>query len=236
MKTYLVVVNICDSKYLKHHKVQQDNSSVWLGRDICIYTIQTLFLQHAERRCMNAVGWLWITVPCCLMKTALDKLWHIYTHHGAALLQNTGGFCQLSRHCERNNVRILCVLWSYGWEGKQRNACLSFVCMCARICSYVCTFIYLYLQACARAWIHLHLSVCNSGLWRECVFMHGCIVCMCMCRGVCVCVYVWGLLLAIQADRCQVVSEHRSSDQVKTWRRKGESPGYAGATKLLGLV
>lgn len=29
---------------------------------------------------------------------------------------------------------------------------------------------------------------------------------------------------------------HRSSDQVETWRRKGESPGHTGATKLLGLV
>lgn len=40
-----------------------------------------------------------------------------------------------------------------------------------------------------------------------------------------------GLLQGIQPDRCQVVSAHRSSGQVKTWRRKGESPSHNGATK-----
>lgn len=181
---------------------------------------------------MNAVGWQWITVPCCLMKTAPDKLWHIYTHHCATLLQNTGGFCQLSRHCERSNVRILCVLCDLRMRMDAKGSvCVIPLCVCTYICPYVCTFIYLYRQACAEAWTHLHLYLCKWGLQRECVFMHGCV-----CRCVYMCVCVWGLLLAIQADRCQVVSAHRSSDQVETWRRKGESPGHTGATKLLGLV
>lgn len=173
---------------------------------------------------MNAVGWLWVAVPCRLMKTALDKLWHIYTHHGATLLQNTGGFCQLSRHCKSNNVRILSVPWGL-WMGKgsERNECVPFVCMHMSLCVHLSTFIKLVQE-------HECTFICKWGLQYEYVFMHGCIECM---RG---CVCVWGLLLAIQADRCQVVSAHRSSDQVETWRRKGESLGHTGATKLLGLV
>lgn len=178
---------------------------------------------------MNAVGWLWITVPCCLMKTALDKFWHIYTHHGATLLQNTGEFCQLSRHRERGNVGILCVLWLL-WMRKEAKEC---VCLPFSVYAYVlvCVHLSAYLESCP-AW--MHLCMCANEVSSVNVFMHGCIECMC--RRVYMCVCVWGLLLAIQADRCQVVSVHRSSDQVETWRRKGESPGHTGATKLLGLV
>lgn len=115
-----------------------------------------------------AVSRLWITVPCCLMKKALNKLWHIYTHHGATLLQNTGGFCQLSRHCVSNNARISWGLWGL-WMRKQAKecvcvcVCLPFVYVCACIWLCVCTFIYLYLAR-ARAQMHLSLFVCKWGL------------------------------------------------------------------------
>jgi len=86
-----------------------------------------------------------------------------------------------------------------------------FMNMCACTCHDVCTFI---------KSTNAPSSVCKWGLQRECVLMHRC---------VCVCVYVWGLLLAIHADRCRVVSARCSSDRVETWRRKGESPGHTTA-------
>lgn len=59
------------------------------------------------------------------------------------------------------------------------------------------------------------------------------------------CVYAWVHCVQMQArmceaccrpDRCQVVSTHRSSDQLGTWRREGESLSHTGATKLVELA
>lgn len=150
----------------------------------------------------------------------------IFTHHGATFTEHRR-VCKLSRHCECSDDRCLCVLWDLYTRMEAKESVSSHL-MCACLCLCVYTFIE---QKCARAWMHLHLCVCVCA-------KEGCSVNVCICMAVCVSVWicVWGLMLAIQADRCQVVSEHRSSDQVETWRRKGESPSYRGATKLLGLV
>lgn len=76
---------------------------------------------------------LWITAPPCLMEAAQDKLWHICTHHGATLSQNTGGFCQLSRHSEHTKSKIACVPWGYKRNGTQKDVCVVFAFVLHRV-------------------------------------------------------------------------------------------------------
>lgn len=60
---------------------------------------------------------------------------------------------------------------------------------------------------------------------------------VCLCMGAqCSNEGVWGPFLAIQRDRCQVGSVHRSSDQVETWRRKGESLSHNGTINCSACV
>lgn len=139
------------------HKVEQGCSFL---AGIPAFKQLQCFLQHTL---------LWITAPPCLMEAAKDKLWHICTHHGATLSQNTGGFCQLSRHSEHIKSKIACVPWGYERNGMQRDVCVLFLLLyyfvhCIHLFIFisklgiciptVCEGTVALMQLCVYAWVH----------------------------------------------------------------------------------
>lgn len=82
--------------------------------------------------------------------------------------------CQLSRHSELNNVKVLCAVESYGRECVRVGVCVSIhmslcVCVCVRSPTFVCKCVQEH--ECASVCLHVCVKGCCGNL---CV--HACIV------------------------------------------------------------